>query len=63
VRSRSLAAPQAQVTRKLKNPGRGRVFRGGRLHPPDLFRSVVHRFDPELGEFGHALTHVLDQLR
>jgi len=35
---------------------------GGRTH---LVRacSVVHRFDAEFGQFGHALTHVLDQLR
>jgi hypothetical protein len=25
--------------------------------------SVVHRFDPELSQLGHALAHVLDHLR
>src|SRR6476661_9991359 len=29
------------------------------LTPP----SVVHRLDPELGQLGHALAHVLDHLR
>src|SRR5664279_3229176 len=30
------------------------------VEPPP---SVVHRFDPELSQLGHALAHVLDQLR